>query len=186
MYFPVVVPQMSQLSCIVFLLCPYYCVLRHDYCALSCLNCSTTLIAVEVSPSSGTRNFGEGEPRKMKYKPLCLAAIFLNAHIRSFCPSVSRGRGGGVKIEKCSECHGKPKKCIKIFQTILPLTGGGGGGGGGGVLSSNFVHQMCHQGGGSLVPTLSTRCPTGGGGECSNFVHQMTPPGGTSGGQSWN
>ena len=69
---------------------------------------------------------------------------------------------------------------------------------GGGVLSSNFVHQMCHQGG--RVGVLS-----------SNFVHQMTPPpplpppplvahlvdkvgtkdplsppGGTSGGQSWN
>ena len=34
-----------------------------------------------------------------------------------FCPSVHRGggvggRGGGVKIEKCSECHGKPKKYI--------------------------------------------------------------------------
>ena len=34
--------------------------------------------------------------------------------------------------------------------------GGGGGrrgeGGGGGVLSSNFVHQMCHQGGGRGCP----------------------------------
>ena len=79
----------------------------------------------------------------------------------------------------------------------------GGGVGGGGVLSSNFVHQMCHQGGGGEGGVLS-----------SNFVHQMChqggeggiiplvahlvdkvetkdpppplPPGGTSGGQSWN
>ena len=49
---------------------------------------------------------------------------------QSFCPSVHRGRGGGggewVKIEKCSECHGKPKNALTFFRTILPLTGGGG------------------------------------------------------------
>ena len=81
----------------------------------------------------------------------------ITAHIRSmmrrlcfqrFCPSVHRG-GGGVKIEKCSECHGKPKKCIKICLDYTPFDQvGGGGGERGGVLSSNFVHQMCHQGGG--------------------------------------
>ena len=39
-----------------------------------------------------------------------------------FCPSVHRmGGGGGVKIEKCSECHGKPKKCIKIFSDYTPF-----------------------------------------------------------------
>ena len=54
-----------------------------------------------------------------------------------FCPSVHRGGGreggggggGGVKIEKCSECHGKPKKCIKIFLDYTPFDRGGGGGG---------------------------------------------------------
>ena len=40
------------------------------------------------------------------------------------------GRGGEVKIEKCSECHRKPKKCIKIFSdyTSFDQVGGGGGG----------------------------------------------------------
>ena len=72
----------------------------------------------------------------------------------------------------------------------------------GGLLSSNFVHQMCHQGEGgwgrgvSLVPTLSTRCATRGEGEegrgegeggggfvlSSNFVHQMYHQGGGGGG----
>ena len=42
----------------------------------------------------------------------------------SFCP-----QGGGVKIEKCSECHGKPKKCIKIFSDYTPFDQVGGGGG---------------------------------------------------------
>ena len=45
------------------------------------------------------------------------------------------------------------------------------GGGGGGVLSSNFVHQMCHEGGGG----------GGRGGRgvlSSNFVHQMCQEGG--------
>ena len=52
-----------------------------------------------------------------------------------------------------------------------------GGGGVGGVLSSNFVHQMCHQGGrggGHLVDKVGTKDPP------------SPPPGGTSGGQSWN
>ena len=31
------------------------------------------------------------------------------------------GGGGGVKIEKCSECHGKPKKYIKIFLDYYSL-----------------------------------------------------------------
>ena len=38
----------------------------------------------------------------------------------------------------------------------MAMSDWGGEGSGGGVLSSNFVHQMCHQGGregGSLVPT---------------------------------
>ena len=43
----------------------------------------------------------------------------------SFCPR--GGGGGGVKIEKCSECHGKPKKCIKIFSDYTPFDPGGGG-----------------------------------------------------------
>ena len=59
---------------------------------------------------------------------------------------LSKG-GGGKKIEKCSECHGKPKKCIKIFSDYTPFDHVGGGGEAG-----------------SLVPTLSTRCATRGGG----------------------
>ena len=31
------------------------------------------------------------------------------------------GGGGGVKIENCSECHGKPKKCMKIFSDYTPF-----------------------------------------------------------------
>ena len=48
--------------------------------------------------------------------------------------------------------------------------------GGEGVLSSNFVHQMCHQGGVrvSLVPTLSTRCATGEG-EGRGVLSQILP-----------
>ena len=42
---------------------------------------------------------------------------------------VRGGEGGGVKIEKCSECHGKPKKCIKIFSDYTPFDQVGGGGG---------------------------------------------------------
>ena len=48
-----------------------------------------------------------------------------------------RGGGGGVKIEKCSECHGKPKKCIKNFSDYTPFDqvgGGEGGQGEGGVI----------------------------------------------------
>ena len=37
--------------------------------------------------SSGSRNFGEGGPRNMKYKPPCMAAIF-------FWP-IFTGQGGG-------------------------------------------------------------------------------------------
>ena len=42
---------------------------------------------VASSTSSGSRNFGEGGPRNMKYKPPHSAAIF-------FCP-IFTGRGGG-------------------------------------------------------------------------------------------
>ena len=37
----------------------------------------------------------------------------------SFCPG--GGEEGGVKIEKCSECHGKPKKCIKNLSDYTPF-----------------------------------------------------------------
>ena len=90
----------------------------------------------------------------------------------SFCP---QGGGGGVKIEKCSECHGKPKKCIKIFPDYTPLDQVGGG------RRGSLVPTLCPTdvppgGVGHLVdkvgtkdpppppPTLSTRCATGGGG----------------------
>ena len=51
----------------------------------------------------------------------------------SFCSQGLGGEGGGLKIEKCSECHGKPKKCIKFFSDYTPFdqVGWGGGGGGG-------------------------------------------------------
>ena len=62
-------------------------------------------------------------------------------------------------MEKCSECHGKPKKCIKIFSNYTPFDQVGVGGWGG-----------------SLVPTLSTRCAIRGGGG----------GGRSSSGQSWN
>ena len=39
------------------------------------------------------------------------------------------GGGGGSKNEKCSEWHGKPKKCIKKFSTKTPFAQVGGGGG---------------------------------------------------------
>ena len=48
----------------------------------------------------------------------------------------------------------------------------------GGILSSNIVHQMCHQRGWPLVPTLSTRCATRG----WTMLELSIPPGGTSGG----
>ena len=78
-----------------------------------------------------------------KYDAKVMFSAFL-----SFC---SQG-GGGLKIEKCSECHGKPKKgggggggsLVLTLSTRCATRGGGGGR----VLSFNFVHQMCHQGGG--------------------------------------
>ena len=78
------------------------------------------------------------------------------------------GEGGGSLVPTLSGGGG----------SLVPTLSGGGGSlvptlstrcaTMGGVLSSNFVHQMCHWGGGgrggSLVPTLSTRCATRGGG----------------------
>ena len=55
----------------------------------------------------------------MKYDAKVMFSEFL-----SFCPQ-GRGEGGGVKIEKCSECHGKPKKCIKIYFGPYSLWLGG-------------------------------------------------------------
>ena len=116
----------------------------------------------------------------MKYDAKVMFSEFL-----SFCP---QGGGGGVKIEKCSECHGKPKKSIKIFSDYTPFDQVGEGGGG--VLSSNFVHQMCHQGGGVIWWTkLELRTPPSLAADLVDKVGTKdppSPPGGTSGGQSWN
>ena len=66
-----------------------------------------------------------------------IAKVMFSAFL-SFCPR--GGGGGGVKIEKCSECHGKPKKCIKIFSDYTPFDQGGGGS----ILNVYFSKSIYH------------------------------------------
>ena len=123
------------------------------------------------------------------YIQIAFLFYFITAHIRGgfqLCPPddspprpplVAQLVDKVEKLKNAQNVMGSPKSALKFFRTILLLTRWGGGG----VLSSNFVHQMCHQGGGgSLVPTLSTRCATreGGGGRGVRSTRCATRGGG--------
>ena len=71
------------------------------------------------------------------------------------------------------------KKAIRISIAYRPLETCLWGGG----LSSNFVHQMCHQGGGEVLSSnfVHQMCHRGEGVLSSNFVHQMYHQGGEGG-----
>ena len=82
-------------KCSAILICTRYAYIRTVYMYIYCyfdldLNQilkDTKLYPALWPPSSGSRNFGEGGPRNMKYRPLCVVAIF-------FWP-IFTGQGGG-------------------------------------------------------------------------------------------
>ena len=52
-------------------------------------------------------------------------AHMVKYEVMGICVSVSLlstgGGGGGAKIEKCPECHGEHKNCIKFFLHYIPF-----------------------------------------------------------------